>query len=284
MEERAKDGVAFSHMAVLAAISVVTLISIGSLQAWKVIAKGNSVSVASNAPIELASKATTPWEGINWQAPLPAGVYDEGGLTPSASAEATADKDGLSNIEGNVVGALLGSYTVLAESGLYTPEGGEKIAEDIATTLRAKVSYPTYAAVDLKTDTDISYNRMLVYRSDLREALEPLLANPGYELSLFANYIESRDTIYTDRLRQAAKNYRAAVENAAIITVPEDALSYHVGILNSLSEFGATIEAMANHADDAFASVALLATYNTSERNLMTSFDSLASYQKSKRL
>ena len=272
MEERAESSVAFSHMAILAALSVVALISISSWQAWKIVTKGNTVSAVNSAPAELPSKAATPWRGVDWQAPLGDSV-----LAPDS-----VDKDGIANIEGNVVGALLGSYATLTENGLYTPADGEKIAADIAATRRANMSYPTYSASDITTDPDTSYERMLTYRADLRQALEPLLANPGYELGLFANYIESRDTTYTDRLKQAAKNYQAAFENASHVVVPKDALAYHVGILNALSEFGATVEAMAEHADDAFASAALLSTYDASERNLMTSFDALASYQKNK--
>ncbi|MBI4133232.1 hypothetical protein HY478_01315, partial [Candidatus Uhrbacteria bacterium] len=129
----------------------------------------------------------------------------------------------------------------------------------------------------------ISYDRMLAYRSNLRVALEPLLKNPGYELSLFATYVETRDSKYIDLLKTASKNYREAVSNAAKVVVPRDAVSAHVGILNALSEFGATVETMANHGDDAFASAALLQTYTKNEARLFASFESLASYYRNKK-
>jgi hypothetical protein len=270
MEERARDSVAFSHMAYLAALSVVVLIGISGWQAYKFVATGNPVS-AANGEKELSAYAESPWKDVNWQAPSGAGIP-------------TNDPDGLSNIEGNVADALLTSYVALSQAGIYTPEDGTEIAEDIAASLKANVSSPVYAQSDIKTDSDTSYQRMLAYRNDLRVALEPLLKNPGYEFGIFANYIESRDALYTDQLKETAANYRQAAENAAAITVPVDAAERHLAILNSLSEFGATIAAMATHADDAFASAALIGTYNSNEKNLLLAFDALASYQREKPL
>lgn len=278
MEERAVESVDFLRMAIPAALSVVALIGIGLWQAHQAIVSGTPVSATNRTITSLPERATTPYGSIDWQTPItdsPASVENSG--------EAKEDKDGIGNIAGNVVGTLVGSYTTLAEAGAYTPAEGEKIAEDIATSLRANVSYETYGVSDLKTDTDASYDRMLAYRSDLRLALEPLLKNPGYELGLFATYIETRDTKYTDLLKAAAENYREAVGNAAKVVVPKDAATEHVGILNALSEFGATVEAMAAHADDAFAAAALLRTYSESEAGLMTSFNTLAIYYTSKK-
>lgn len=260
---------------VAATLSVVALVVVAFLQGYAKISEGGRLLSAENTTVGASSVARTPYGSINWQAPLP----DDSADAPSA-AGASEDADGISNIAENVMGALLGSYATLAESGSYTPEEGEKIAEDIANSLKASVSYPVYSQSDLKTDTDISYERMLAYRSDLRIALEPLLKNPGYELGLFANYIETRDKSYTDQLRTTAENYRTAIGNVANVVVPEDAVSEHVGILNALSEFASVVERMTRHADDPFASAALLRTYNETESRLFTSFDALATYAR----
>ena len=250
------------------------LVVIAFAQGYSKISQGGYTLSAVNVPVSASNVTRTPYGSINWQTPLPEETSGESGNE--------ADPDGIGNIADNVVGTLVGSYVTLAESGSYTPEEGEKIAEDIATSLKASVSYPTYRAADLKTDTDTSYDRMLDYRNDLRAALEPLLGNPGYELNIFANYIETRDKNYTDQLKATAQNYRVATENSAKVVVPEDALSYHVGILNALSEFGVIVERLSQHADDAFASAALLRTYQSSEAHMMVSFNSLAMYYTSK--
>jgi len=277
MEERAEAGVGFSHMATLAAFSVIALLGISAWQVYQVFVRGNPVNATNAVDSSVQAQASTPYGSVNWQA-WPAEASAE------AAADPANDPDGISNIEGNVARALLNSYVMLNEAGIYTPEDGEKIAGDIATSLRANIAYKTYGAADIKTDPDVSYERMLAYRNDLRIALEPLLGNPGYELGLFANYIESKDATYTDRLKAASENYRKAVALAAAVTAPVDAAKEHVDILNALSEFGTIVERMAGHADDAFASAALLQTYNTAEQTMMTSFNALALYQKGKKI
>ena len=261
---------------VVAALSVVVLVVIAFAQGYSKISQGGYTLSAVNVPVSASNVTRTPYGSINWQTPLPEETSGESGNE--------ADPDGIGNIADNVVGTLVGSYVTLAESGSYTPEEGEKIAEDIAASLKASVSYPIYSQSDVKTDTDTSYERMLTYRNDLRIALEPLLGNPGYELGLFANYIESKDPIYTDRLKTASENYRKAVAGAAAVIVPVDAAHEHIGILNALSEFGTIVERMAGHADDAFAAAALLQTYNTAEQTMMTSFNALALYKKNKKI
>lgn len=285
METRSFKLERFLRIKVVAALSVVALVVIAFAQGYSKISQGGRILSAVNAPTGAFTVARTPYGSINWQAPLETPSLTGQALASTDGSSVTEeDKDGISNIGENVMGALVGSYATLAENGSYTPEEGEKIAEDIAASLKASVSYPVFSERELKIDTDTSYERMLAYRNDLRIALEPLLKNPGYELGLFATYIETRDAKYLEQLHATAANYRLAVENAANVIVPADAVISHVEILNALSEFGAIVGRLSRHADDAFASAALLRTYNDSEANLVTSFDSLASYYKSKHL
>lgn len=261
----------FLAIQTLAVLSFVVLIGIGVWRVHQVFAKGNTVS-AVNATRALPGHASTLYESVNWQTSASDGT----------TSDQTSDPDGISNIGANVAQTIYDTYTSLRESGTYTPEEGEKIAQDIATSLHANISYKTFLPSDIKTDRDTSFERMMKYRQDLRVALEPLLKNPGYELSLFVNYIDSHDAMYLRKLSTTVKNYTAAIENASDLVVPEDALSYHLGILNSLSEFKTTIERMAEHADDAIAAAALLRPYNESEARMMSSFNTLAQYYKSK--
>jgi hypothetical protein len=267
----------FLPIQVVAVLSVVAFIGVATFQGYLIFAGKNRDLRATGASSSTSGIARTPYGSVNWQTPLSgaSGSTDLDSLT-------VADADGISNIEGNVVGALLGSYISLNEAGMYTPEDGEKIAESIASSLQASVSYKTYSIRDLASDPDTSYERMLTYRDDLRVALEPLLSNAEYELTLFANYIDTGDAQYLSQLQATAENYKLAIKNAASLTVPQDALSHHAGILNALSEFSTVIEHMAAHAGDPFATIALLKTYNDTETRLFTSFDALASYEKQK--
>ena len=272
MKGRAVRSVGVFHIGVLAALSSIVLVGISVSRAYHFAMNGNQISAVRVADSALNEKASTPYTSIDWQAPRE-------GVESSSSVN---DPDGISNIEDNVSRALLGSYATLSDTGFYTPQDGEKIANDIASSLRANVSYKTFVASDLSVDNDTSYDRMLKYRGDLRIALEPLLGNPGYELSLFANYVESHDPSYLDKLKKAAENYEAALENAAKLSVPKDAVTPHTAVLNALSKFGTIVRRLSEHADDAFASAALLQTYNASESNLLTSFNSLAMYYRTK--
>lgn len=268
----------FSAIKVLAALSLLALLWLGSSRAYQAIVKKSTVSAQNSGGAgSLATQASTPFKSVDWQAPVPGGERG-----PSSIAFAGEDKDGISNIAGNVVRTVLGSYEALVESGDYSPEKAESIAQEIGENLRANVSFTTYKAADLKIESDTSYTRMLTYRNDLRIALEPLLKNSAYELSMFANYVESKDEKYLEELKRTVENYREAIAKTAQVVVPNDALEYHLSILNALSQFSETIDRMAKHADDPFASAALLGTYSGSETNLLSSFNSLALYYKSK--
>ncbi|MBI4133727.1 hypothetical protein HY478_03870 [Candidatus Uhrbacteria bacterium] len=274
MEEREEKRVSFLHMGILAAISVLALVAVSAFQIRDALqGEGRNLS-AKNAELPISTRAKTPFDGIDWQAPV-------------ANATSTEidrpDEDGIANIGANVVSTLVDSYVALQENGEDSLERREGIAQDIGASLGATVSHKTYAEGDVKTDADTSYDRMLKYRNDLRIALEPLLKNPEYELKLFATYIETGNRANTDQLTAAAKNYRETAANVSRVVVPKDALSQHLAILNALSSFGATIDAMAVHADDPFAAAALLQTYAGSEKDLFTSFDALATYYRTKK-
>jgi hypothetical protein len=264
MTERATQGVAFSHMATLATIAAIAL---ASTVVWQVWHAGSDVTATNPEPLASA-QAETPFDAVDWQAALDGRDSD--------------DPDGLSNIGDNVVNALVGTYNALAQEGVYTPEAGEAAANDIAGSLKATVSYRTYTEADIKTDADTSASRLLAYRNDMRIALEPLLKNNQYELSVFALYVETTDAAYAEALKKTAGNYRAAIANAEKTVVPHDAVDEHAEVLNALSEFAAIIARMGEHGDDAFAAVALLKTYDSAERRLFNSFDALARYGREK--
>ena len=274
-------------MALAAGLSVVALIGVGAWQIWSATHSERVLRAENTAPAPVATRAETPFSGLDWQSGLVTEALASADLPAEASAQAGSsgaakDKDGLSNIAGNVTGVLLESYATLAENGAYAPEAGERIAGDVAESLRAHVSYKTYAAGDVTTTSDTSYGRMLAYRGDMQVALGPLLKNTEYELNMFARYIDTGDAEYLARLERTVENYRAAVENAAQLTVPADAVVHHIRVLNALSEFAATLDGLKDNADDPFASVALLRTYNAAEQQVYLSFDALARYARNK--
>ncbi len=264
------------------AIATLAVVALLSITLWKVeqalVGRApNQIAINTSAPVD--SQAATPFDTIDWQAPLAAAANTS---APTPAASSVNDKDGLSNIGDNVVSALIESSAALQDSGQYSQSNFAGMASDIASTLQAHVSYTTYKAGDIKTDSDVSYPRMLKYRDDMRVALAPLLQNPGYELKLFSSYLDTKDMTYLTKLKTAAHNYTAATTNTLHVTVPHDALSLQLGAVNALSQFGALVQSMAEHADDGFAGAALLRSYGASEQAVLNSFNALAQYQKSK--
>lgn len=258
-----QDG--FAPIVVTAALSVVVLLAVAGWEIQKNLQEKQEVSSfiairGENDPIDLENTS------------------DSGG----SGASFSTSTDVISYIGPAVLDHLVGAYLQMQEDGTYTASGGEKVAENLASVVRAPVEYRAYQGSDLKTDSDTSYQRMLAYRSDLRDALAPLLKNTQPEYEIFALYASTKDSVYLAALRTVAQNYRDAQSAVARVIVPKDATPYHLGILNAMGEFAATLDAMARHADDPFAAVALLRTYNEGEVDILTSFNALTTYYKSK--
>lgn len=204
------------------------------------------------------------------------------GLSAGTTPLSTTTTDTVAMIGPLVVAQLAGEYAGLEDTGGLSQENIDAAAQGVAKNVRAVISYKIYTNADIQTDNSTSYERMLVYRNDLRVALEPLLANKDAELNLYAKYIETDDSSYLDVLAAAVKNYRAALEGASKVVVPKDAVNYQKDVLNALSQFTAVVDAMATHPGDALASAALLRTFNDAELAMYTAFDNLSAYYAQK--
>lgn len=256
MQERANPGVAFSPMSTVAALSVMALILFVGYQ---------------------AAHAFVPVTAVRTQ-DAPAKQADPTDL--AALAASTSDP-----IEATSAGALaeiVGAYAGLQAGGTYNPQTASAIASTIGSTLSAPISYHTFSSGDIQTDPDTSYEAMMRYRAELQTSLQPLLSNKDSEFELFGQYVDTKDTSYLDKLSAEAANYEAAASSTAQLTVPVDAVSYQLGILNATEEFAATLRAMVSHANDPLASAMLLSNYTKAESDMLGAFNALVSYEKSK--
>ena len=210
---------------------------------------------------------------------------DGAGVASSTSAATLtlADENGTTPLGAAVLDGVVEKYLSLQQQGIYTPEVGAKTAEKMARDLAAPLSYRMYTAADISATSDTSYARMLAYRSDLQVSLAPLLKNKEAEYEIFASYVETKDPAYLEKLRTAAQNSRAAANATAHVVPPADALTHHLAVLNALEKFAVALETLAANADDPFASVVVLRSYNQAETNVLSSFASLAKYYREKR-
>lgn len=233
----------------------------------------------SSASVAAAAVAATSGEphGADWQQEM--AIL---GIPAAPNPNATSSSDTIAMIGPMVTAEIFGQYAGLAQRGDFSSSTVASAANAIAPNVRAVVSYPTYSASDLKTDPDTSYNRMLEYRADLRASLAPLLKNTDAEFEIYAKYVQTSDPIYLAQLSAAADNYRAAASSTAAVVVPQDAVVYHVAILNAMSQFASVLDSMAAHGDDPIASAALLRSYNQAEQDMFNSFNNLTLYYSRK--
>jgi hypothetical protein len=256
-------------MTAAAALSILALVGVSG---WKVMSLTRADAVATPIAMEDTEQASESI-GADWQQELTLL-----GLSDEYDPNATSTDDAIDMIGPIVMAQLIGSYAGLQEDGTYSSAAASSIANDIAGNVRATISYKTYSLADLATDSDTSHARMLEYRSDLRDALDPLLKNAEAEFAVYARYVETSDPTYLDELAATASNYRAAAEATASVTVPRDAVNYHLAILHAMQQFASVLDSLATHADDPLASVALLRSYNTAEEGMFTSFNNLSAY------
>lgn len=257
------DAKGFSPIFITAALSVAVLFAVVG---WEVTGSLN----ATNAPARIS--------GV----PLVDTAPSFANSTGAGTTDAGTSTDPISKIGDAVMRQLTGAYEQMRRDGAYSSSTAALVGQSLAPYVAASAPYRAVTASEIKTDPDTSYARMLKYRSDLRASLSPLLKNTQPEYEIFAYYVETRDASYLAKLRAVAQEYAEAASSTSQVVAPSDAVSYHVAIVNAMEEFGATLAALAAHADDPFASVALLRGYNQAEYDMLSSFKSLTVYYKGK--
>lgn len=250
------------------------VVLIGAL-GWKVDEAFQSKSTALTVVASAASakQAGTP--------DTTSGAYENIQGT-SDLATLAADPYGPSQITDNTARTLAAQYAQIQKNGAMTSAQKTQAAQDLGATLKAHITYTAYTASNIKTDTDTSYARMLTYRGALQTSLAPLLDNTTPELDLLTGYIQTKDPHYLTQLQKAAATYKLVAVKTAHILVPTDAVNIHIGILNAMQQFAATLTQMVASADDPFVEATLLNTYMASQQEMFSSFNDLYGYYKSK--
>jgi hypothetical protein len=229
--------------------------------------------------MSLPSNGTSP----QIQATASAAQSESDALTALASSTASGSAQGITPLGASIFAQAVVAFdkaTQLASSS----EAGLAAVQDFGAKIKPPVNYRTYAASDITTVPDTSKERVLAYRADLRRAFEPLLENKEYELDVFANYVNTKNPSYLAALHAASENYKTAITNTEKVVAPADAAVYQAAILTAMSEFSATLDALADNATDPFASSALLRTFVDAQDNMVASFNSVGKYAAKKML
>jgi hypothetical protein len=259
------------HLIVSATLSVVVVVAVAGWKFHQITAQ-KAIDLFAVAQAEPAPQGTDPARELAQALGM--------GLAPGATSSTPEE---IARIGDSTIARLTSYYTYLEESGSYTPEIAAQIAASIAPSVSAHVPYTTHDPKTIPTDSGTSYKRMIEYRNDLQVSLAPLKKNSAYELDLYNTYMQTRDTRYLTELKTAAQHYRDAAAQTAKVTVPADAVSIQVGILNAMQEFAATLTFIVDNIQDPVTSLALLSSYNKAENDMTESFATLDAYYASKR-
>lgn len=251
-----------SHIKATAILAVVVLVGIGAWQLVSAFQEKNTANTFVAAPAEQS------------------GAQNSAVASTSLSILNTSDP--ITQVSNDAIGELAGEYTGLQQSGQYSSTTAANIATTIGIGLAAPISYTPIDASQVETSPDTSYTAMMAYRTALQTSLKPLLNNTQPEYAIFAMYVQTKDPTYLTQLETAADNYRAAASSTMLIAVPADAVQVQLGLVNSMNEFAATLDALSSHADDPIASSVLLENYNTAENDVLTAFQNLVTYEQSK--
>lgn len=265
-------GIKFSPIVITAALSVLLFFGAVVWQATRSVETVNSGALVAPGTVYAVQRNQT-YAANPGTAALSSGY---------GAGAASAGPNDFSHTENDVFGQLVGTYVALKNAGTYTEEKGAQIAESLAEATVASVAFTPLTQGDIKTDADVSYARILVYRNDVEAALAPMLLNSESELGIFNDYVQTRDRHNLVILGEAAERYRTTVSLLSAMTVPQDALLYHLGVTNALLQFATTLDAMIQNAGDPMATLALLRTYNNAEQDVYASFNALSSYEKRK--
>jgi hypothetical protein len=194
--------------------------------------------------------------------------------TPEGGAVATST----ATIGDVISQQLIEGYVSLKESGRFTPEKASQLGESIGESVRAPLQFVQHGEHEIKTDPNTSLERSLQYREDMRGALAGLIYDSLPEFEIFGLYIETKNPERLRELEDAALRYQEAEKATLAVIVPEDAKEIHVRAVNSLGAYADSLRQLIRYANEPLATLAVLRTYNDSEREMLYAFDALASF------
>lgn len=201
------------------------------------------------------------------------------GIIATTTAEVYAtSSDPLIAFGDSVAQNFLYGYMSLKQSGAFTTERAETLGKDIGMNLRAPSGFSLHAESELTQDADVSRDRVLAYRSDMRDALSILVNGKPPEFEIFALYVETKNPERLTELTEAAERYRIAEQNALKVVVPQDAAEIHIRVTNALGSFATVLDQLIRSVDSPFTTLVVLRTYNEAEREMLYAFDALSSY------
>jgi hypothetical protein len=200
------------------------------------------------------------------------------GVIASGTPETATSSDPVAYVGDILATELLRGYSTMKETDTYSVEAARAFGTTLGTNVLPESLHTPIDPAAIRTDEDVSRDRVLSYRADMREAMSVLISDSPPEFVLFAEYLESGNAERLRAIEASAERYRAASAALQNVIVPKDALEYHVRAVNALEAYANTLDRLVLFSAQPLSSLALLRTYNEAERELLFAFDVLAQY------
>lgn len=175
---------------------------------------------------------------------------------------------------------LISRYVALKQQDAYDPEKGKALATDLINSLDISIPFTPHTRDEIKTVAP-STEQKKNYETQVRNALAPLRAFTEPDLAIYARYVQNKDIASLAEVREHGLAYIQAGEKMMRVEPPSDIVDDHIEAANALSYFGATLQKMAERAEDPIAALSLLRTYNQAEQYLGFTIEVLGRYYRS---
>ncbi|MBP9668784.1 MAG: hypothetical protein KBE09_00655 [Candidatus Pacebacteria bacterium] len=174
---------------------------------------------------------------------------------------------------------LISRYVALKQQDAYSEEKGVALAEDLTNSLNIDIPFVPYTRGEL-TVTAATPSERKQHEAQVRAMLAPLKAFAEPDIAIYARYVQNKDIAALAEVREHGLAYIKAGEGMMHINPPSDIVDDHLEAANALVYFGATLQKMAERAEDPIAALSLLRTYNQAEQYLGFTIGVLDRYYK----
>ncbi|TSC86991.1 MAG: hypothetical protein G01um10148_96 [Parcubacteria group bacterium Gr01-1014_8] len=199
-------------------------------------------------------------------------------VNTTTDAAVATSSDPLATFGDTIAQEFLTTYLSLKQYGSYSPEKAAQLGKALGSNAHVPTNFTLHASSELTLASDTSKERILKYRSEMRDALRMLVNGSPPEFETLALYIETKNPERLIELSEAAERYRDAEKNALAVVVPSDAAELHIRVVNALGAYGSAVDQLVRSMASPVTTLAVLRTYNEAEREMLYAFDALASY------
>ncbi|MAF59291.1 hypothetical protein CL631_00370 [bacterium] len=210
-------------------------------------------------------------------------VVGEGSVLASKSVAEEADSqlESISDVD-KLSREFLEGYIDLKKRGYIGTGFEDRFIEDLFENNFSLDYEDKYNENELAIRDDSSRESAKTYREDVESAIEKIFTIKEDELAAFAIFVENGDLKERQKLEESLTIYKEVLENLLLVSVPRDAVSVHLGLVNSFDFLSNTVSQMIGGSSDPIKSFTAVSGYQQSEADLKSAFSRLNTYFLSK--